>query len=288
MTFDEFIVKWDGKLCDFDLAFSGQCVDLARMYIKEVCRTKQFSPVVGAKDIWKQELEGFDKITNTPEGIPSKGSIVIWGSDYGPFGHVAISLGGTTSTFQAFSQNDPVGSLCKVRQYRSYRTVLGWFTPKSIIEEQMPEDIRLQLLNENGLKTEGQLRDAISHHQGWDSLQKDLTNTKNELEQTKVSLDAMAKAKEDTITELKKVELEAKLWKEKHETFIATVAKALGTTQDEARIIPEIDSLIAKSEKLEDIVDERPIISASPIHKLLEEILSYLKKLVVKKEKNGN
>lgn len=287
ITIDEFVKKYTDTKVDFDGVYGGQCVDLARMYIKEVCGTKQFSPVIGAKDIWKQELDDFDKVTNTPDGIPPIGAIIIWGATYGKFGHVAISLGGTKDTFQAFSQNDPAGSPCVMRGYKSYASVLGWFTPKSIIEPTMADDIRVQLLNENGLKTEYQVRDALAKYQGYDQVQKDLTNTKAEVEKLNVSVEALMKAKEDMVIEIQKNVTEAKLWKEKHETFVATIAKTLGTTQDDARIIPAIDELIARSDKLQDIVDERPVISATPIHKLLEEILQYLKKLVIKKE-DGN
>lgn len=289
MTFTEFIEKYSGIKTDFDGKWPGECVDLARMYIKEVTGTKQFSPVVGAKDIWNQEIDGFTKVANTPDGVPTFGSIVIWGSTYGKFGHVAICVGGTTSTFKAFSQNDPVGSLPSIKSYRSYKSVLGWFTPNqsSIINPPMPDaDIRLKLLDENGLKSEGQTREAIDHHKGWDALQKDLKSSKDTIDQQKVSIDALTKSKEDLVMEISKLSSEAKLWKEKHESFVATIAKALGTTQDEARILPAIDELIAKADKLQDIVDERPVISASPIHKLLEEVIMYLKKLLIAKE-NG-
>lgn len=289
MTFNEFIEKWTGKRCDYDSKWPGECVDLARTYIKEVRETKQFSPVVGAKDIWNQELDGFTKVTNTPDGTPPNGAIIIWGSSYGQFGHVAIAIGGTTSTFKAFSQNDPVGTLPVIKTYRSYKSVLGWFVPKvgSIINPPMDSDIRIKLLDENGIKTEGQTREAIDHHKGWDSLQKDLKSSKDTIEQQKTSIDALVKSKEDLLAEIVKLTSEAKLWKDKHESFVATIAKALGTTQDEARIIPAINDLIVKADKLQDIVDERPVISATPIHKLLEEILQYLKKLIVTKE-NGN
>lgn len=289
MTFNEFIEKWNGKGCDYDGVYSFQCVDLARMYLKEVCGTKQFSPVVGAKDIWNQELSGFTKVPNTPDGTPPNGSIVVWGSTYGQFGHVAIAIGGTTSTFKAFSQNDPVGTLPQIKAYRSYKSVLGWFTPKvgSIINPPMDSDIRVKLLDENDIKTEGQTREAIDHHKGWDSVQKDLKSSKDTIDQQKVSIDALVKSKEDFLAEIVKLTSEAKLWKDKHESFVATLAKALGTTQDEARIIPAVDDLVVKADKLQDIVDERPVISATPIHKLLEEILQYLKKLIVTKE-NGN
>lgn len=158
---------------------------------------------------------------------------------------------------------------------------------RSIINPPMDSDIRIKLLDENGIKTEGQTREAIDHHKGWDSLQKDLKSSKDTIEQQKTSIDALVKSKEDLVAEIVKVTSEAKLWKEKHESFVATIAKALGTTQDEARIIPAINDLIAKADKVNDIVDERPVISATPIHKLLEEILQYLKKLIVTKE-NGN
>jgi CHAP domain len=134
MTFDEFIAKWTGKGCDFDGKYKDQCVDLYRMYVKEVVGGLQSAPVVGAADIWETyNKDTFTRVENTRDGIPPKGSVIIWGRTYGPYGHVGIAIEGTTSSFKAFSQNDPSNSLPSIKTYRSYKGVLGWLIPKGIM-----------------------------------------------------------------------------------------------------------------------------------------------------------
>jgi len=131
MTLQQFIEKWTGKIADFDNAYGGQCVDLFRFYVKEVLGLPQTPPVVGAKDIWTSNTPDFTKVKNIQEGIPNKGDIIIWGSTYGQYGHVAIFISGDINSFTCFSQNDPIGSLCGMRAYKSYKNVLGWLVPKS-------------------------------------------------------------------------------------------------------------------------------------------------------------
>jgi len=131
MTFDSFITKYNGKTVDVDNAFGGQCVDLYRLYVKEVLGFAQSPPVKGAKDIWDTYLSGyFIRYSNTPLGVPQKGDIIIWGKSYGPYGHVGIYYSGNVLNFKSFDQNDPVGSRCHIQSH-SYRGVLGWLRPRN-------------------------------------------------------------------------------------------------------------------------------------------------------------
>ena len=142
MTLQEFVTKWTGKLCDFDGHYSGQCVDLYRQYVQDVIQCPQSPGVTGAKDIWTTYLpEYFERITNTPEGIPLEGDIMIWGDAYGQYGHVAVVLSGNLTTFTCFSQNDPAGVLSGTKKYSSYKPTLGWLHPKKgVNNEQILKD----------------------------------------------------------------------------------------------------------------------------------------------------
>lgn len=137
MTFEEFFNKYNGKFVDrYDLSAKYQCVDLFLAYIDEVLGLGSMIPlgIASAYQIWKlNKLEPyFDFIANTPDAIPQKGDIVIWGSSYGPAGHVAIATGeGNLNWFKAFSQNDPLGTNSHVVVY-SYNHVLGWLRRKGI------------------------------------------------------------------------------------------------------------------------------------------------------------
>jgi len=132
MTFEEFTAKWNGKLLDYDGAFGGQCVDVYRQYCKEVFAVPQSPPVVGAADIWESYLsEYFERIGNTPDGVPVKGDIIIWSKFAGGgFGHVAIFSSGDTNNFISFDENWPVGSVCHFQPH-NYTNVLGWLRPKA-------------------------------------------------------------------------------------------------------------------------------------------------------------
>lgn len=132
MTLDDFITKYTNKGIDYDGAYGFQCVDLYRQYVKEVLGYPQSKPVPGAKDIWDSYLpEYYERIANTPTGVPKVGDIMIWGSAYGSYGHVAVVTGANEKTFSCFSQNDPIGKLCGIKNYSSYKGVLGWLHPKT-------------------------------------------------------------------------------------------------------------------------------------------------------------
>lgn len=131
MTIQEFFDKYNGKGIDFDGAFGNQCVDLYRQYAKEVAEAPQSPPVRGAADIWDTYLsKHFERVKNTPTGVPQKGDIVIWNKKSGGgYGHVAIFSQGNTKSFTSFDQNWPVGSVCHFEGHY-YTNVLGWLRPK--------------------------------------------------------------------------------------------------------------------------------------------------------------
>lgn len=134
MVLQQFINKWTGNPCDFDGVAGAQCVDLYRMYVKESLNFPQ-SAALGingkASDIWKTYLlQYFERIENTPDGVPKEGDIVIWNDKAGGgYGHVAVFVEGTAKSFRSFDQNWPVGSPPHI-QGHYYTSVLGWLRPK--------------------------------------------------------------------------------------------------------------------------------------------------------------
>jgi hypothetical protein len=134
LTFDQFITKWAGRGIDTDGAYGFQCLDLMHQYILE-CLGLPYSVLSApaAKYVWYNfsNLNGssnFTKITNTPNGIPLKGDIMLWD---GLYGHVAVLRDADLYHFNSFDQNYPVGSLSHI-QYHDYTNVLGWLHPKGI------------------------------------------------------------------------------------------------------------------------------------------------------------
>lgn len=139
MTYDEFFKKYNGRPIDFDGYYGNQCMDLYRQYVKEVIECPQSPGVNGAKDVWNTYLPNyFDRIPNTPDGVPQKGDIVIWGVGVGPYGHIAIFDSGDANSFKSFDQNWPVGTYCHLQQH-NYNNVLGWLRKKAIDVPQPPQ-----------------------------------------------------------------------------------------------------------------------------------------------------
>lgn len=127
MTIQEFFDKWNNKGCDFDGYYGFQCMDIAHQYAVDVVG-KDIPPVPGAKDEWDKTIDGYEKIANSPTGIPQRGDIIIWGTGVGQYGHIAIFDHGDTNSFTSFDQNWPLNSLCHFQNH-NYTGVLGWFHP---------------------------------------------------------------------------------------------------------------------------------------------------------------
>lgn len=175
MSLDDFIAKYNGKGIDFDGAFGAQCVDLYRQYVKEVLGYPQSPPVEGAKDIWGTYLpEYYQRVENTPYGVPEKGDVVIFGTGLGKYGHVSIFIEGTASKFTSFDQNYPLGSLCH-KQGHTYKGVLGWLKPLKK-DNNMPTWFD-KFLQENNLtlNDEGKIREIFGKAKDYDDKIKELT-----------------------------------------------------------------------------------------------------------------
>lgn len=163
MTYKEFVGKWLGKGINYDNFAGAQCMDVYRMYVKEVLQCPQSPPVTGAKNVWDTYLpEYFDRIPNSPTGVPEQGDVVIW--SVGTYGHIAICDHATTSTLSCFEQNwvEQDGSgVTEIRLHGNYNNVLGWLHFK----ENMTNDQQKALEILEQFKTEfnhGNLEGAIS------------------------------------------------------------------------------------------------------------------------------
>ncbi len=126
MTFDQFITKYNGQKIDFDGQYGAQCVDLFRFYCQEVLGITQVAGVIGAYQLF--DLWPYTKEKNTPLGLPAKGDMMIWTQAYGGNGHVGVVTTASLLKFEAFEQNDPLGSPCHLQTY-GYRNVIGWLKP---------------------------------------------------------------------------------------------------------------------------------------------------------------
>lgn len=138
MNYTEFIKAHNGKAMDYDGVAGAQCVDLAKFYLDEVFGIKPgaWGDAHAYYDNYNNlpELKkNFTRIANTPDFVPQKGDIMVWGSDLssGGWGHIAICDGeGNKSYFTSYDQNwtgkhDPC---TKIKH--TYDHVLGVLRPK--------------------------------------------------------------------------------------------------------------------------------------------------------------
>lgn len=180
----QFLAKWNNQPADFDNAYGNQCFDLYRFYCQEVLNIPQSPPTGdrGAVAIWDTYLsDHLDRIEKNPNGVPNPGDIIIWDKGIGQFGHVAVYIGGNTSSFVSFDQNYPVGSLCHLQKH-NYNAVLGWLRPKSVsTATPQPEVIteNTQLLDlrdkaDEGIRTLEATRSIIA------DLKRDLSNARHD------------------------------------------------------------------------------------------------------------
>ena len=148
MNYNEFINKYNGKSFDYDGVSGVQCVDLIKMYLNKVFN---YEPKAwgNAKDYFFNFYNlpitnGFTKIDNTPDLVPQKGDICVWGAGLGnKYGHVAIATGeGDTSKFYTHDLNWNGKTVKKV--LHNYKGFLGVLRPidQTKIQEGGDEPVR--------------------------------------------------------------------------------------------------------------------------------------------------
>lgn len=245
MTFDEFISKYDGKGIDFDGELGNQCMDLYRAYVKEVLNFPQSEPVKGAADVWDKYLMGYyTRINNSPDGIPQKGDIVIWGRSSGlPYGHIAIFIEGTAGSFTSFDQNWPPGSLCHKQGHR-YNNVLGWLHPKGDIMP--PDEGALKELQERYNKLEEEYK---LEQQRVVDCRNDRTDLLTQIDRMRLEFD---KERDDLNVRITAAEAGQKAEKEARQEIVRTLSTLLQSTQN----WPDIEKAIVGLIGIEDLLNK--------------------------------
>lgn len=143
MTHRQFIEKWNGKKCDKDGQYGGQCMDLANMYVCEVfgCPVAQPSPIA-ASTAYQSFLNGhpdFVKIETSDVSQFIEGDIVYWDKRINGYaGHVGVFMHTEANGFVAFEQNYPEGNqICHEQGHASNIYVCGVLRHKSLIAKKV-------------------------------------------------------------------------------------------------------------------------------------------------------
>jgi hypothetical protein len=140
MTFQDFLEKWNGQPVDFDGIYPNQCMDLMHQYVYDVLGLTDAKILAhpSACQVFDNftETDYFDKIANSPTGVPKEGDIVVFKCVSAlPYGHVCIFIEGDTNSFRSFDANWPTGSLPHVQNHTSYGYCAGWLHPKTVIPD---------------------------------------------------------------------------------------------------------------------------------------------------------
>ena len=133
MNYNEFINAYNGKSFDYDGVAGVQCVDLIKMYLDKVFGIKP-SSWGNAKDYYENynnlPIKNYcTRIANTPDFVPRKGDIVVWGAtSSNKYGHIAIATGeGDTKQFYSYDLNWGGKTVKKVQH--NYTSFLGALRP---------------------------------------------------------------------------------------------------------------------------------------------------------------
>ena len=146
MTLDNFINKYMGKATDYDGVYNAQCVDLIKLYLRDCfgIRAGTWGNAVDYYRYFKNKNwagyermnEAFEIIPNTPDFIPVKGDICVFGEYFSKNhnnGHIGIATDKCTVNKlyiydqNAKGKNDPM----KISTYGyTSKNFLGVLRPK--------------------------------------------------------------------------------------------------------------------------------------------------------------
>lgn len=117
-----------GRAIDWDRAYGVQCVDLVNQYA--VDRGLPRFTGGAAADMFGQSPQAYTWVSNTPDGVPPEGAIVVWNRGVGPWGHIAIARKGSTKSVLKTVDQNWNGRPNATAVDHNYNHVIGWGIPK--------------------------------------------------------------------------------------------------------------------------------------------------------------
>lgn len=135
---NQFVNTHNNRYLEVDGAYKYQCVDVAKGWQDKLGLKRTTGNAIN----W---LKNCDKsqwdVHKAPE-LPTAGSLVVFGTSYGKVGHIALCVNVEGNRFNAFEQNNPIGSKCHMVNH-SMDGVIGWMAPKGAMEDnRMEQQVR--------------------------------------------------------------------------------------------------------------------------------------------------
>ena len=145
MTHEQFLDKWLGNKYRETVALGYQCVALLKLYAKEVQDMALWSFGGSAYMAWQEQkaYKDWKRIENTPRAIPKKWDHIFFNKTASnPYWHCAIvhladnlDVVVVEQNGERWSWTGTGGDEIRLREYRNYKDVLGWY---SLVEEVDP------------------------------------------------------------------------------------------------------------------------------------------------------
>lgn len=222
--FDTFEGLWVETNKGMDTSTLDQCVDLWRAYNQKVIGGPFMTG--NATDFWMNyPTDFYDKIPNASiSDVPQLGDVIIWGTKYSKFGHIAICTDiANTKTFTSFDQNDPTGTPCHYQPH-TYTGVLGWLRPKN----------QTSILGQPQLEQPAEAS-ADTQIQGYKNFIDDLIGVIKPPEDKKDFAGLLGRTQE-----LKLLADSIPAIETKRQTFISGVAKGIGCAEASEKAVLEV------------------------------------------------
>lgn len=233
MTLNEFVAKYEGKTKGYpdDTQYLGECLSLAKLYIKEVFGiTPPPSGSNSAYGYWSNFPHPlgtvFIKVADRSGIVPLPGDIVIWSKNVaGGYGHIDICLSASLDSqyFQGFDQNWGAKAAHKVNH--NYNNVVGWLHPKDL---NMADTVAVERAKFEELVTKATKYDDIV--KTGVTMASDIDNLKRQIKEA----NSQVGAAQEEATNTRKTLTE----------FQQQVADKLNSPQDLARILSAIQGLL--------------------------------------------
>lgn len=194
----------------------------------------------------------FEKIRNSPTGVPPRGSVIVWnGNMGGGFGHIAVVTSANVNSFSVVEQDGFRQVAAYTKTYPNYAHVIGWLIPK------LPEPITEP---KEGAMNDQQFKDAYAIVLGRNpegardgrTAMQFIYDAKGELQQQRSAQAQQVSALSARVSELEKAHQDAaKLVNDLQAQLVVAGA-------DKHRLTKQVEELNARVEALG---SEKPVLS---------------------------
>jgi len=142
MTLGDFIIKYIGKLVDYDKVYGSQCVDLVRQFIKDVLKVPQPESTDSSGAFTFFTNHGRRTVQNTyfdcvevgvvGQPIPEGAIVVFKATANNRYGHIGICVRVDKNIIYLFDQDGFKQDGAKITAH-GYTNALGYLQKKAVV-----------------------------------------------------------------------------------------------------------------------------------------------------------